>query len=112
MSSGITGADLFRLLGSFVLVLALMASLLWALRRLQGKMAGHHSGRKLQLLEVLSVGTRQKVALIRVGDREVLIGISPTQICALTGEMASKSNFSPDSLAAPASTPTEASNVA
>jgi flagellar biogenesis protein FliO len=55
MSSGITGADLFRLLGSFVLVLVLMAALLWALRRLQGKMAGHHTGRKLQLLEVLSV---------------------------------------------------------
>ena len=112
MYPGFNGADLFRLLGSFAIVIALMSFLLWALRRLQTKMHGQNSGRKLQVLEILSVGTRQKVALIRVGDREVLIGISPTQMCALTGEMASNSSLPTQSLVAPELKKTEASNVA
>ena len=80
MTPGITGADLFRMLGSLALVVALMLALLWALRRLQSKMNSQNSGRRLQIIETISVGTRQKVALIRVGEREVLIGVSPTQI--------------------------------
>jgi flagellar biosynthetic protein FliO len=80
MSTGITGADLFRMLGSLALVVALMLALLWGLRQLQSKINNQNSGRRLQVIESLSIGTRQKVALIRVGEREVLIGISPTQI--------------------------------
>ena len=80
MAPGITGADVFRMLGSLGLVIALLVALLWALRKLQGKMNSQNAGRRLQIIESLSLGTRQKVALIRVGEREVLIGISPTQI--------------------------------
>jgi len=60
MASGFSGADLFRLLASMALVLALMGALLWALRRLQGRMNSQNPGRRLQLIEALSVGTRQK----------------------------------------------------
>ena len=80
MTSGISGADLFRMLGSLALVVALMLGMLWGLRQLQSKINSQNSGRRLQIIESLSVGTRQRVALIRVGEREVLIGISPTQI--------------------------------
>jgi len=80
MTPGISGADLFRMLGSLALVVALMLAMLWGLRQLQSKINSQNSGRRLQIIESLSVGTRQKVALIRVGEREVLIGISPTQI--------------------------------
>jgi flagellar protein FliO/FliZ len=80
MAPGITGADVFRMLGSLGLVIALLVALLWALRKLQGKMNSQNAGRRLQIIESLSVGPRQKVALIRVGEREVLIGISPNQI--------------------------------
>jgi flagellar biosynthetic protein FliO len=57
-----------------------MLALLWGLRQLQSKINSQNSGRRLQIIESLSIGTRQRVALIRVGEREVLIGISPTQI--------------------------------
>ena len=72
MASGFSGADLFRLLASMALVLALMGALLWALRRLQGRMNSQNPGRRLQ-----------QIALVRVGEREVLIGISAAQMCAL-----------------------------
>jgi flagellar protein FliO/FliZ len=71
------------MLGSFALVLALMAALLWALRKLQSRLNSQNSGRRLNVIESLSVGPRQKFALLRVGQHEVLVGITPTQMTAL-----------------------------
>lgn len=83
MANGLASADLFRMLGSFALVLALMAALLWALRKLQSRIATQNTGRRLNVIESLSVGPRQKFALLRVGQHEVLVGITPTQMTAL-----------------------------
>ena len=83
MAPGFAGADLFRMFGSFALVLALMAARLWALRRLQSRMNGHNPGRRLQIVESVSVGPRQKIALLRVGDHEIMVGITASQITAL-----------------------------
>jgi flagellar protein FliO/FliZ len=83
MASGLGSADLFRMLGSFALVLALMAALLWALRKLQTRMSTQNTGRRMQIIESLSVGPRQKFALLRVGENEVLVGITPTQMTSL-----------------------------
>ena len=83
MAPGFGSADLFRMLGSFALVLALMAALLWALRKLQSRMSSQTAGRRMQVIESLSVGPRQKFALLRVGEHEVLVGITPTQMTSL-----------------------------
>ena len=83
MPPGLASADLFRMLGSFAVVLALMAALLWALRKLQSRLNSQNSGRRLNVIESLSVGPRQKFALLRVGQHEVLVGITPTQMTAL-----------------------------
>ena len=83
MAPGFGSADLFRMFGSFALVLALMAGLLWALRRLQSRMNSQNAGRRLQILESVSVGPRQKIALVRVGEHEVMVGITASQISAL-----------------------------
>ncbi|MEN9996966.1 MAG: Flagellar protein FliO [Pseudomonadota bacterium] len=83
MAPGFGSADLFRMIGSFALVLALMAALLWALRRLQSRMNSQNPGRRLQILESVSVGPRQKIALLRVGHHEVMVGITASQITAL-----------------------------
>ena len=39
--------------------------------------------RQMELLETLSVGVRQKIALIQVGSRQVLVGMTPGQFTAL-----------------------------
>ena len=65
-----------------------MLGLLWTLRKLQGGQAGpggllrRKSGR-LQLLETLSIGPRQKLALVSVDGRDVLLGITASSISAL-----------------------------
>jgi flagellar protein FliO/FliZ len=83
MASGLGSADLFRMIGSFALVLALMAALLWALRKLQSRMNTQGTGRRMQVIESMSIGPRQKFALLRVGTHEVLVGITPTQMTSL-----------------------------
>jgi len=100
MAPGFGSAELFRMIGSFALVLALMAVLLWALRRLQSRMNSQNSGRRLQIIETVSVGPRQKIALVRVGTHEVLVGITPTQMTSL-GQLPEGSHISQAALATP-----------
>jgi flagellar protein FliO/FliZ len=38
----------------------------------------------MQTLETLSVGTRQKIMLIRVDDREILIGVTAQNMSVLS----------------------------
>ncbi len=83
MPSGISGADLMRLIGSMALVIALMGGLLWLLRRMQTRISGQSRGRRLQLIESLSLNTRHKLALVQVDGQQVLIGMSPAQLTAL-----------------------------
>ena len=75
--------DMLRYAGSMVLVLSLLGGLLWALKRMQTGVRPGGSIKQLQVIEAVSVGPRQKVALVRVGNREVLVGISPAQLTAL-----------------------------
>ena len=75
-----TSLDFVSLGGNFLLVLALLLAVLWALRRLQGikGLQGLRPvARRLAVAEALSVGPRQKIALIRVDEREVLVGLTP-----------------------------------
>ena len=76
--------DMLRFMGSMLLVLALLGGLLWGLKRLQaGALRPGGAARQLEIIEAVSVGPRQKIALVRVGNREVLVGVSPAQITAL-----------------------------
>ena len=84
MPSGISGADLMRLIGSMALVIALMGGLLWLLRRMQTRISGQSRGRRLQLIESLSLNTRHKLALVQVDGQQVLIGMSPVSYTHLT----------------------------
>jgi flagellar protein FliO/FliZ len=84
MNAGLNTMDLLRMLGSMALVIALLLAVLWGLKRMQKQMlTSGQPGRRMQVIETLGVGTRQKIALVRVGSNEVLIGITPTQINAL-----------------------------
>lgn len=84
MATGLSGMDMLRFLGSMLLVLVLLVGLLWGLKRLQaGALRPGGASRQLHIIEAVSVGPRQKIALVRVGSREVLVGVSPAQITAL-----------------------------
>ncbi len=75
--------EFLRVFGSLVLVFGLLGGLLWGLKRLQLRIQPGQAGRRLQVLETAGVGPRQKLALVRVGSHEVLVGISPGHMSAL-----------------------------
>lgn len=77
------GVDLLQYGASFALVIALLVGLLWALKRLQRTQGLRRSEKRLQVVESMALGARHKVAIVRVDHREVLVGITATQITTL-----------------------------
>ena len=75
--------DWLRMSGSLLLVIALLLGMLWMLKRLKAMQEKNSGPRQMELLETLSVGVRQKIALIQVGSRQVLVGMTPGQFTAL-----------------------------
>ena len=58
-------------------MLALVASCAWVLRRFRG---GQLQGGLIQIVSGLSLGPKERVVLLRVGDEEVLVGLTPAGI--------------------------------
>jgi len=83
MNAAGTGIDWFRMGASMVLVLGLLAAMFWMLKRMKRLQIQHKGAPRLEVLETLSVGPRQKMALVRVGAHQVLVGMTATQFTAL-----------------------------
>jgi flagellar protein FliO/FliZ len=84
MSSAWTWGDWLQYLFSFIFVIGLLLALLWSLRKLQnGSPLLRKNSQRLQTLETLSVGPRQKIMLIRLDDREVLVGVTAQHMTVL-----------------------------
>jgi len=80
--SGVDLSALVRLtLGLAAVVLAILG-LGWLLRRTGAGVAGGVSG-QLRLLGGLSVGNRERVVLVQVGERQLLLGVAPGRVQTL-----------------------------
>jgi flagellar protein FliO/FliZ len=77
--------DWLQYLLSFALVIALLLGSLWALRKLQsgGGSLRARTHSRLKIVETLSVGPRQKIALVQLDGQDVLLGITVQSITAL-----------------------------
>ena len=85
MTSVWTLGDWLQYLFSFVFVIGLLLTLLWTMRKLQnGQGLLRKHTQRLQTVETLSVGARQKIMLIRVDEREILVGVSAQNITVLS----------------------------
>lgn len=73
--------SLLHMLGGLVVVLLLLFGLLKLLRRFGAGQAA--AGGVMRLVAGLSVGTRERVVLLEIGDTWVVLGVSPNQINAL-----------------------------
>jgi flagellar biosynthetic protein FliO len=82
MSAWSPGLQLFALV---VLLAASAGGVLWLLRRLQLKGAWPGATRRIQMLESRALGPRHRLVLVRVGDREWLLGVSPSEIRSIGG---------------------------
>lgn len=84
MNSSLHLSDWLSFAASFAAVLAVMAVLLFALKKIQTSNLLGLPKRRMRVLETLSAGPRQRVVLLRVKNQDVLIGITPQGMSLLT----------------------------
>jgi flagellar protein FliO/FliZ len=76
--------NLGSMLGGLVLVIALIFLLAWAARRFSWtKMLAHRTEGPIRLVGTLSLGTRERLVLVDVEGRRVLLGVVPGEISRL-----------------------------
>ncbi len=62
-------------------VLALIMGCAWLVRRMNG-LTGMNSN-AMKVVSVMALGTRERIALVEVGDTQILVGITPSSIRTL-----------------------------
>ncbi|MCE2680172.1 MAG: flagellar biosynthetic protein FliO [Burkholderiales bacterium] len=74
--------NIYQNLGALVLVLGLMLGLAWALKKfgITRTLTGNHF---IKTLAVMSLGAREKIALVEVGETWLVLGITPHAINTL-----------------------------
>lgn len=77
-----TTSQLLQVLLGLSLVIGLIVLLAWLLRRLQLR-TGLQGGSLIRPLAGLSVGPRERLLLVQVGDEQVLLGLTPGAIRTL-----------------------------
>ena len=75
------GASVGGVLGSLLLVVALIVGLAWALRRLQFARTG--GTQLIQVVAQLPLGPRERVVLVRIGEHQALLGVGPGGVTSL-----------------------------
>lgn len=78
--------DLLQWSLAMAAVLAAIVGLAWLMRRL-GRFSHIQSGR-FRVLAALPVGPRERVVLVQVGDKQLVLGVAPGQVrslCVLEG---------------------------
>jgi flagellar protein FliO/FliZ len=82
-SSGPASAgSLLQVLFGLVIVLGLMAACAWMLRRFSA--AKTSGGTTIRIVGGVSVGTRERVMVVEVGDQWIVVGVAPGQVRALS----------------------------
>lgn len=81
--------EIVQYLASFTLVIALLLTLLFILKRLQHGSMFKARGQRLHVLESLSLGTRQRLVLVKVDQQELLLGVGANEVHTLLVQPAS-----------------------
>jgi flagellar protein FliO/FliZ len=66
-----------------VLVLGLILGMAWLLKRMPGAGRSLRQSEQLRIVGMLSVGTKERVAVIQIGKEQLLVGVSPGGISRL-----------------------------
>ena len=72
---------LLKLILGLLLVLAMIFLFAWAARKMRLTPAGQQG--MIRVLSAISVGQRDRIALIQVGEEQILVGLSPGRMHTL-----------------------------
>lgn len=74
----VSSSYLIKLTGGLVLVVGLVFFLAWLVKKTQ-LVQSSNSG-LIKIVSAISVGQRERIALIQVGDEQILVGLTPGRI--------------------------------
>lgn len=80
-SAALSNGELMRVLVGLLVVVAVIVLLSWLLRRLNGAKFANANGFKI--ISCMSLGAREKIMLVRVGQRILLLGVTSGSINTL-----------------------------
>lgn len=80
-ASPVTVGSVSQLSLSLIVVVGLIFGIAWAFRRF--RIAGPRGRGDIVILDELALGPRERIALIRVGDSQVLVGIGTNGVVGL-----------------------------
>lgn len=69
---------LFKLILALAFILLLIFGLAWIMKKMQ--LTQHSQNGLIQIVSAISVGQRDRIALIQVGDEQLLLGLTPGRI--------------------------------
>ncbi len=72
---------LVQVLGSLLLVFCCILGMLYLMRRFSRGSSGNNA--RLAVLASASVGSRERVVLLRAGDEQILLGVAPGSVRTL-----------------------------
>jgi len=81
-ASPLSVGSLAQLTLSLIAIVALILAISWVLKRL--KLAGPRGSGEMAVIDETSVGPRERIVLVRVGESQVLVGVSPSGLTPLT----------------------------
>ena len=74
----ISSPYLMKLTGGLVLIVAIIFLLAWLVKRFN--LNQQASGGLIRVVAGLSIGTRDRIVLLQVGDEQILVGLTPGRI--------------------------------
>lgn len=72
------GGEWLRMSGGLLIVLLIIAVLVWILRRMQA--GGFSLSRGIRCMGGMNLGARERLVLIEIGGRFLLLGVTSTQV--------------------------------
>ncbi len=81
-ASPLSVGSMAQLTLSLIAIVALILAISWMMKRL--KLAGPRGAGEIAVIDQLSVGPRERIVLVRVGESQVLIGVGASGLVPLT----------------------------
>lgn len=79
-SSGVSPGYFLKLIAALIFVVAVFFAFAWVIKKLNRLPTGVQS---LKVVSGLSLGSREKILVVQVGDEQLLIGVTPGSVTCL-----------------------------
>jgi len=74
LAAGVPELDLLTTFGSLVVVIGVILALAWLLKKMRLPAMGNQKG--LSIIRQIPVGTRERIAIVKVGEEQFLVGVT------------------------------------